>query len=331
MNSVRFWISITLCFAVFAVFAQSKGQKLTRADYISTFSKMAVSEQKRSGVPASITLSQGILESGDGNSYLAREGNNHFGIKCHKDWKGERIYADDDELNECFRKYKSVEESYRDHSDFLLRNSRYAPLFELNTKDYKGWAKGLKKAGYATNPKYADLLISLIEENNLHQFDEGKGRSKPDKPEKNKNERGNRKNNRNNVHLADVDNYEINPFGRKIFRYNNIKYIEVKEGDSFLSIATEFEMMLWEVYKYNDLGKGNLLKPGQRIYIQPKKAKAERGNETYTVQEEDNLHSISQKFGIKMKKLYRYNNIKPGDAVSAGTELWLRKRKPPVK
>ncbi|MBT5353708.1 MAG: hypothetical protein HOL56_01295 [Flavobacteriales bacterium] len=153
-------------FCFYSVFSQSKSEL-----YIKQYAELAVSEMKEFGIPASITLSQGILESGNGESYLATEGKNHFGIKCH-DWEGEEIYADDDKENECFRKYKKVQQSYRDHSEFLTKHSRYSPLFELDITDYKGWAKGLKKAGYATSPTYAEKLISIIERYNLQEFDQ---------------------------------------------------------------------------------------------------------------------------------------------------------------
>lgn len=153
-------------FCLYSVSSQSKSEL-----YIKQYSELAVSEMKEFGIPASITLSQGILESGNGESYLATEGKNHFGIKCH-DWEGEEIYADDDKENECFRKYKKVQQSYRDHSEFLTTHSRYSSLFELEITDYKGWAKGLKKAGYATSPTYAEKLISIIERYNLQEFDQ---------------------------------------------------------------------------------------------------------------------------------------------------------------
>lgn len=145
-------------------------QDMSRAEYISKYKDLAVAEMHQYGIPASITLAQGVLESGNGNSELARKSKNHFGIKCHSSWKGKKVYHDDDEAQECFRKYPTVAASYRDHSVFLQK-ARYANLFELAITDYKGWAKGLKKAGYATNPKYPELLIKIIEDNQLQQYD----------------------------------------------------------------------------------------------------------------------------------------------------------------
>ena len=150
---------------------QLSAQNLTRNEYIDKYKDEAIYQMKKYKIPASITLAQGILESGDGNSELAKKSNNHFGIKCHSDWEGERVYHDDDKKNECFRKYNKVRDSYDDHSEFLLR-PRYASLFEYALTDYKSWAKGLKKAGYATNPNYAKHLIKIIEENELHKLDD---------------------------------------------------------------------------------------------------------------------------------------------------------------
>lgn len=163
MKVVCFLVSF---FCLYSVSSQSKSEL-----YIKQYSELAINEMKEFGIPASITLSQGILESGNGESYLATEGKNHFGIKCHG-WEGQEIYADDDKENECFRKYKKVQQSYRDHSEFLTTHSRYSSLFELEITNYKGWAKGLKKAGYATSPTYAEKLISIIERYNLQQFDQ---------------------------------------------------------------------------------------------------------------------------------------------------------------
>tara|TARA_B100000900_G_scaffold410039_1_gene427018 strand:- start:12959 stop:13825 length:867 start_codon:yes stop_codon:yes gene_type:complete len=145
-------------------------QDMSRTEYIFKYKDLAVAEMNQYGIPASITLSQGVLESGNGNSELARKAKNHFGIKCHSSWEGKKVYHDDDEAQECFRKYPTVAASYRDHSVFLQK-ARYANLFELAITDYKGWAKGLKKAGYATNPEYPELLIKIIENNQLQQYD----------------------------------------------------------------------------------------------------------------------------------------------------------------
>jgi hypothetical protein len=167
------WIFILLLFSSFLVVAQNKTER-----YIEKYQSVAIAEMDRYGIPASITLAQGILESGNGESRLATEGKNHFGIKCHENWNGKIIIEDDDEKGECFRKYSKVADSYRDHSLFLTERGRYSFLFEYQKTDYKAWAKGLKKAGYATNPKYPTLLIDLIEKYDLSRFDNGEDQQK---------------------------------------------------------------------------------------------------------------------------------------------------------
>ena len=224
----------------------------------------AIKEMHRSGVPASITLAQGILESGDGNSALARYAKNHFGIKCHAGWTGGTFIQDDDAKDECFRKYKHVLDSYRDHSDFLQKK-RYASLFDLKITDYKGWAKGLKKAGYATNPKYPQLLIDIIEKNDLAQYDSKKGSKEKSKRDKSKNQSSKKskvvKSKRKGSHQV-------------LIHENNIRYIIVKPEDSFEKLADEFDMGLWQFYKYNDLEKDSELFESGVLFLQPKRAKA---------------------------------------------------------
>ena len=238
-------------------------KKMTREDYIDAYKNMAIAEMHRSGVPASITLSQGMLESDNGNSRLARKGNNHFGIKCHNGWKGGKIYHDDDERKECFRKYDSVYESYEDHSDFLRGSTRYAFLFELNPADYEGWAKGLKKAGYATNPSYSSLLVKIIEENQLHQYDLT-GDLPSWRSEKAK--------------KSEISFNDQAQEGR-IMQRNRIKYIVVQENETYESLRKEFSLMSFEIFKYNDLTPDSLLYEGRELYLQPKRNRAAAGKE----------------------------------------------------
>lgn len=290
--------------------AQPGSKRITRAEYISKYKNDAIEEMHRSGVPASITLAQGILESGDGNSPLARYANNHFGIKCHSDWTGKRFIQDDDAKDECFRHYKSVKESFRDHSDFL-KKKRYAALFELKITDYKGWAKGLKQAGYATNPKYPQLLIDIIEANNLSQYDHGKGRSAKKDSEKTASTPS--RSRKEGSHQVKVHE-------------NRIKYIEVKPEDSFESIADEFEMGLWQLYKYNDLSRSKELFDEGILYLQPKRRRAKV--EFHELKSGESMWDVSQKYGIKLKKLYKKNRLEEGDLPEPGTKLYLRKKKP---
>jgi LysM repeat protein len=270
-------------------------QTLTRDAYVAQYSDWAVAEMKRTGIPASITLAQGILESNNGNSTLAVKANNHFGIKCHKDWTGRTFIHDDDRPNECFRRYRSAYESFKDHSDFLTRHQRYAFLFEY--------------------PKYDKLLIKIIEENKLYRFDDKKY-----KPEKFLAER------EQNYIPIDIDDYEINPFGNDIQTYNRIDYVVAKPGDTHLSLAEKYEMMPWQILKYNELDSGREIKPGMRIYLQPKRRKADVIHKHHIVQEGEDMYSISQEYGIKLKHLYRLNNMEPGTAPEVGQELSLRKR-----
>lgn len=306
-------------------------EERSAADYIEKYKDLAISEMKRTGIPASITLAQGMIESDFGRSSLAREANNHFGIKCHNDWTGPTITHHDDRRNDCFRKYRQPEESYYDHSDFLRTGSRYTSLFDLSPTDYKGWARGLKKAGYATNPDYANMLIRKIEENNLYYFDRGyTAIQKPDvTPVLPNNDTiypviQNQVNDR----LVSSGNFAVTAVAPRIMENNRIQYIVVKEGESREKIDIEFQLLKWELAKYNELGSDFIPVAGQMLYLQPKRDKAESGNETYTAAEGDTLYAISQKYGVKLKKLYEYNGMAEGDEPVAGQEIWLRTIKP---
>lgn len=286
---------------------QPAERRITRSEYIEKYKDDAIREMNLSGVPASITLAQGILESGDGNSPLAMYANNHFGIKCHTGWKGETMHIDDDEKDECFRKYNTVYESFQDHSEFLKTRTRYAALFELKITDYKGWANGLKEAGYATNPKYPQLLIDLIEQHNLSQYD-NYAKVPPKKLTKKK----------TSTNLAtSQEKYNVELF-------NNIKYIIVKKGETYYSLSKKFEMNVWQIYKYNDLNEGDALKEGDKIYLQPKRNKAKE--DFYVVKQGDTMRSISQEFGIKLKTLYKKNNLVLGTQPIVGQKLSLKKK-----
>jgi LysM repeat protein len=292
-------------------FAQSN--KISRQQYIDTWSEEAVKQMKKYGIPASITLAQGILESADGNSMLARKGNNHFGIKCHG-WSGPGIYKDDDAKNECFRKYKNAHESYEDHSVFLLK-PRYAFLFEYKTTDYKAWAHGLKKAGYATNPKYPELLIKIIEENNLQRFDTEQKGKKPVAEQPKPKPTGKPQPGNNTVEWG---------VGREIFVSDNkVKFVFAKEGDTYQSIAKATDLAKWQLLKYNETKDSRTLKPGERVYLQPKRAKANKSS--HTVQSGETLYDISQLYAIKMKNLLKYNGLEEEVEISAGQKIKLKK------
>lgn len=305
--------------------------ELNDAGYIEKYKDLAISEMRRTGVPASITLAQGIIESDYGRSTLAREGNNHFGIKCHDDWNGQVIRHHDDRRNECFRKYRRVEESFYDHSDFLRNGSRYASLFNLDPTDYKSWARGLKQAGYATNPDYANMLIRKIEGNNLYYYDriENLGEETamaappsrvPETSIQVSNEGpGERQENGTGALPSRVP---------RVLENNRIQFIIVKDGETIAMIEDKFQMLKWELSKYNELSSDFTPVPGQLLYLQPKRDRAEPGKETHTVSEGDTMYSISQKYGIKVSKLYEYNRMAEGEEPLPGTKVWLRMMKP---
>lgn len=287
----------------------------TREEYIKKYAELAVSEMIRSGIPASITLAQACLESGNGNSELSVKSNNHFGIKCKSSWRGKRVYHDDDAKGECFRKYKSVEESFIDHSDFLMVNPRYGRLFELELTDYKGWARGLKKAGYATNPHYANHLIKIIEEHKLYLYDEGLDQSQIARIQR--------------KHEPADGRRLINPYQtRKVVLRNGLKSIVVKEGDTFQGIAQEFGLKEWEVYAYNDYKKGKQPRENEILYIESKRRKAEKKHKKHRFEADDTMHYIAQRYGIKLKRLYRLNRLTPGERPTIGSFIFLRKKKP---
>ncbi len=277
------------------------------------------------GIPASIILAQGCLESGNGNSRLAVNGNNHFGIKCHQ-WDGKTIYHDDDKKNECFRKYDSPEESFKDHSLFLSGRERYQSLFELDRTNYKAWAKGLKKAGYATNPKYAKLLIKIIEENNLDQYD--KQRYKEEK--RFTKDYDNSYNDSQMIFINNItesapllkSKFYNNAFDRRLYENNGVTYLIATELDTYKSIAKEYNLFTKELYSFNDFEIEIPIEPGAIIYIQKKKKKG--AEKTYKVLEGDTMHKISQIKGIRLKELLKLNNMESGESVEIGRILILR-------
>ncbi|MCB0396867.1 MAG: glucosaminidase domain-containing protein [Flavobacteriales bacterium] len=314
-------------------FSGVAGQQMTANDYIERFRDMAIANMKEMGVPASITLSQGMLESGNGNSRLAVKGNNHFGIKCHSDWKGKTIHENDDSRHECFRKYDSVQESYHDHAAFLKNKSRYAFLFDLPVTDYKAWAHGLKKAGYATNPQYAQRLIRIIEEYHLYDYDVGVEVPKKEtdvvviktnqkEPVRKDKTPARKKRKMDGEGSAIVG--EVGLSAQREVAYNNhTPYVIAKKGDTFYRISKEFDMDLWQIHKYNDFEKDHVLKEGEKIYIKPKRRRVPESAHIAVAGE--TLHDISQKYGIKLKHLARYNNFQKDEVLKEGQKVLLRK------
>lgn len=293
---------LVLIFVFTTVGQVAFSQKITVDQYINTYKEIAMDEMRQHKIPASITLAQGILESGNGNSRLAKEGNNHFGIKCKKDWTGKTIIENDDEENECFRAYDKAEDSYRDHSLFLVTGKRYAFLFQLPITDFSGWANGLKQAGYATNPRYPELLLSLINRYNLAQYDSLVVFGPKPVP------------------------IVVEPAKPKIEVVdNNVPLVVAKSGQTIDEIAKEHNMAAWQLYKYNDLPKGATINPGDVIYLKPKRKKASVPN--HTVGKEESMYEISQRYGIKLKHLYKKNNMEAGTEPAPGQELNLQKKR----
>ena len=315
-----------VCLMVGNVYAQ----RMTVEEYVATYKDAAIAQMKRLGVPASIILAQGILETENGNSDLVKKSNNHFGIKCKSTWTGMSVTHTDDAPNECFRKYNTAEESYRDHSDYLFNTPRYASLFQLSATDYKGWAYGLKRAGYATNPRYPQILIGNIEKYNLQQY------NSLDRAE----------------HIVEnpvasnitssvitksppsevvVENPKENNVFKKIFSgrknrdnqfFNRLKAVMVFKGTSLLAVATENEIPLVKLLEFNDLKEDGLLKEDQWIYLEKKHKEGNR--DTYTAIQNESLYGISQNNAVQLTLLAQYNQMSEQSKVKAGTIIKLR-------
>ena len=274
--------------------------KMTTRAYIDSFKVAAMVEMKAYGIPASITLGQGILESASGNSKLAKECNNHFGIKCRSTWTGRYCLADDDAKDECFRGYLTANESYRDHSLFLYESKRYANLFELASTDYKNWAHGLREAGYATNPSYGNLLIGVIEKYRLAMFD-------------------------SMVVMGEDFYVSGNNKSTAASPVNGIPAIMARPGETPEQLAARYNLEVWQIYKYNDIKQGDQINPGEIIYLKPKKKRSVES--THTVKQGETLHDISQMYGIKMKHLYKLNKLTPGQEAQIGEIINLKEKR----
>ncbi len=282
------------CIAIGLVISTNSafGQEISRKEYIEKYSSLAVKQMHQYKIPASITLAQGILESNNGNSRLATKAHNHFGIKCHG-WEGKKIFADDDKKNECFRNYKNVLESFVDHSLFLNKYSRYEFLFDYKITDYKSWAKGLKKAGYATNNKYPELLIKIIEENKLYQFDSKK-----------------------------IDKNLISGKRNIYMHPNKIKYVISKNQETYKTIAKSLNIKLKQILKYNDDNNQSVLNVGTKVFIQPKRNRSKQ--RIHVVNNGEDLRTISQTYGVKMKSLKKRNQLILKNSLNNGDKLRLR-------
>ena len=285
--------------------------------YIKKYADMAVKEMIRSGVPASITLAQGMLESGNGQSRLAVQGNNHFGIKCHKGWEGKTLHHDDDAPGECFRVYESVADSYKDHSDFLRYRDRYKFLFDLERTDYKGWAYGLKKAGYATDPGYPAKLIKYIEEYDLARYDVLEKTEEVEVP---------LPPHRIEAPVLAMANEEFNfPLTRELYSINGVPFVYALEGETYKSIAKYYHLFHKEILSFNDLKKDQTLLPGTVVYLSYKKNHSPAGLDKYIVAEDgEDFHAICQRFALKEKSVLKLNGLKKVPQLREGDEIKLR-------
>ena len=274
--------------------------------YINQYKDIAIEEMHRWKIPASITLAQGLFESGAGTSDLARKGNNHFGIKCNG-WTGRKVYHDDDARNECFRAYNSPYESFEDHSKFLVNGQRYRSLFDLKITDYKGWARGLKAAGYATNPQYASKLIEIIQLYKLYEYDTAKSADKF-MVEHAKDQR--------------VNGQDLHPI--KIFNKNY--YLLARRGDTFKSIGEEVGISYRKLAKYNERDKRDQLQEGDIVWLKKKQKRAPKDykDRLHYVRSGESMYSIAQSYGIRLKSLYKMNRMSPYDDLRVGQGLRLR-------
>lgn len=272
--------------------------------YIDQYKDLAIEEMLRYKIPASITLAQGLFESGAGKSQLVIKGNNHFGIKCHG-WKGRTVYFDDDASQECFRAYSNSLESFEDHSKFLVNNKRYSRLFSLDPTDYKGWAHGLKEAGYATNPQYAQKLIGLIELYKLYDLDRAKS----------------------------YDRFIANSNGRKTYQqlhpihiYNKNYFMQARPGDTFKSIGEEIGISGRKIARYNERDYRDKLENNEIVWLKKKQKKADEAykNRPHVVKEGESMYSIAQYYGIRLKSLYKMNRLEPDYQLKVGDKLRVR-------
>ena len=338
----KHFLSLLLLLALFPA-SVAQQSILPQVRYVEKYAAIAVNEMYRSGVPASITLAQGIIESASGQSVLAVKGNNHFGIKCHKNWTGATMRADDDRKNECFRVYDNAEASFRDHSDFLRYRDRYKFLFDLPTTDYKGWSYGLKQAGYATDPSYAAKLIKCIEDYDLTRYDNmtveevlmrtGSTAQVPEEvaPEETIPESPNNLEAATLVPGAVMEEYRFS-LSRQLYSRNGVPFLYAVEGETYRFIAKDYHLFLGEILRFNDLKEDERLMPGTIVYLQSKKKKAAPGLDKYIVgSDTETLRGISQRFAIKQKALLKLNNLSAGASLQEGDELLLRPAPRPGK
>lgn len=298
-------------------------RRLTPAEYIEKHKHLAIADQEVYGIPASVKMAQALLESDCGNSRLALQGNNHFGIKCKRDWTGETILHDDDELQECFRKYGSVEESFRDHSEFIDRSPRYQSLFELDPIDYKGWARGLKECGYATNPRYAEQLIDLIERHELYRLDaEDPGGEVAERVfiDSGQEDPG-------VWPRVDADNYMVSTKrlgDRQVFFNNGSEFVIARQGETYEGLAALAGRKARKLRRFNDAAAGYQPAEGEQVYIHPKRSASKNGRLLHTAHNGESLRFVSQAYGVKLRRLARLNRMAADAQLREGQQIRLR-------
>ncbi|NLR56723.1 LysM peptidoglycan-binding domain-containing protein [Chitinophaga polysaccharea] len=307
-----------------------QAQTMTTQQYIATYKNLAIEEMRRTGVPAAIKLAQGIVETQSGNGTLCLQSNNHFGIKCKNTWTGKTIKYDDDAAQECFRVYDSAADSYRDHSDFLHSNPRYAFLFQFDGDDYKSWAFGLKQAGYATNKTYPQQLIKVIEDYNLQQYSliamgkmaPGAGDGFLDKtsyaevtPKAEPRSSGSRAN--HNTH----NKQQAGNYPKGIFEINGRKAVFVKAGTSLIRVADQYNKRLRKLVRFNDLDNDNPPARDMIVFLQKKSKRG--GKEFHPVINGETMHDVAQAEGIQLRWLRRRNKMSEGEEPAAGQRLTL--------
>lgn len=325
MKKIRFTIVFALlAISCVAVYAQTRQ---TREEYIEKYKSIAVAHMEKYGIPASITMAQGILESDAGNSALSLSSNNHFGIKCKKSWTGRKVYYDDDAKGECFRAYPSVEASYEDHALFLDSSPRYDSLFSYPSNDYRSWARGLKAAGYATAPDYAERLVTIIEKYKLYILDQADGSAiySSGKHAKQNAEWFAQQSSSPNQQMEDPFNVTINAHkGYSIYRVNHTCYVLAKEGDTYESLSKIFAISESNLRKFNDVNRRAVLTKGSIVFIERKKGAWLSQQLLHTASHGQTLHSISQSYGIRLRRLARLNRTRPSRPLEVDQTIRLR-------
>ncbi len=298
-----FFLFLGLIISLLSAHGQGISKNRAFQEYFELYDDWAVEQMQQYGIPASITLAQGVLESGAGRSDLATRGNNHFGIKCNG-WTGRTVYHDDDARHECFRAYNNAYQSYVDHSQFLRNSPRYRRLFQLKVTDYKGWAKGLKACGYATSPTYAKRLIEIIELYELYQYDRG--------------------------HQPKFDKYQVRQMEHGVLRhvkaFNDNYFVVARKGDTFRTIGDEFDVSYRQLAKYNERDKDDVLEEGEMVWLKKKRRKAPKAykHHPHCVKAGESMYSISQLYGIRLKNLYKMNDLPPYYVIQVGDFLRVR-------